>query len=200
MSNWKFSYRKALEFAARKHSEINQKVPGTDLPYIVHVCNVAMEVLAGCMESPDFDMKYAVQVALLHDTLEDTSTTYKELECEFGAEIAEGVLALTKNTRLNPSEQMRDCLDRIRQQRSEVWAEILADRITSLEKVSKHWTIERRKSCLLAESLIFSLLKGGNLFWGNRLNQRIDTFGRQNLRLIGSEDIGTSKQTQKRLS
>jgi len=133
-----------------------------------------MEVLAGCMESPDFDMKYAVQVALLHDTLEDTSTTYKELESEFGVDVAEGVLALTKNVKLDPSEQMKDSLDRIRQQRHEVWVVKLADRITNLEKTPEHWDIEKRHSYHVEALVILNLLKGGNNYLESRLKQRIE--------------------------
>lgn len=29
-------YQQAIKYAAAKHGEANQKVPGTDLPYLVH--------------------------------------------------------------------------------------------------------------------------------------------------------------------
>jgi hypothetical protein len=34
-------YQKALKFAATKHTEAGQIVPGTNLPYVVYICNVA---------------------------------------------------------------------------------------------------------------------------------------------------------------
>ena len=37
-------YQKAIKFAAAKHAEQNQTVPGTNLPYVVHLSNVAMEI------------------------------------------------------------------------------------------------------------------------------------------------------------
>jgi hypothetical protein len=35
-------YQKSIKFAAGKHAEIDQKIPGTNLPYVVHICNVSM--------------------------------------------------------------------------------------------------------------------------------------------------------------
>src|SRR5512140_2955815 len=92
-------YQEAIKFAAFKHMQKRQKVPGTKLPYLVHVCNVAMEVLVAAPHTLNFDLVLAVQVALLHDTIEDTSTTFEEISGKFGLDVAEGVLALTKNER-----------------------------------------------------------------------------------------------------
>jgi len=39
-----------------------------------------MEILVAATHSKDFDTEYALQVALLHDVLEDTVVTAKELE------------------------------------------------------------------------------------------------------------------------
>ena len=70
-------YQEAIKFATAKHLEKDQKVPGTDLPYVVHVSNVAMEILIASSHSGNFNLGFAVQVALLHDTMEDTSTNIK---------------------------------------------------------------------------------------------------------------------------
>ena len=71
-------YQKAIKFAAAKHAAQNQTIPGTNLPYVVHLSNVAMEILIASFHSENFDLGFAVQVALLHDTLEDTSATFAE--------------------------------------------------------------------------------------------------------------------------
>jgi len=108
-------------FAAIKHN--GQVIPGSEhLPYIVHVSNVAMEILMAFTDKQDFDLDFAVQVALLHDTLEDTSTTFEELEGRFGSEIAVAVAALSKNDALPKKERMLDCLTRIQKLRKEVRA------------------------------------------------------------------------------
>ncbi len=49
-----------------------------------------MEILMAAMNTSDFDLDYAIQVALLHDTIEDTETTFEELSNTFGRTIAEG--------------------------------------------------------------------------------------------------------------
>src|ERR1019366_7794812 len=124
-------YQEAIKFATAKHLEKEQKVPGTDLPYVVHLSNVAMEIIIAAFNSDKFNLGFAVQVALLHDTIEDTSTDFEELENKFGVDIANAVLSLTKNSELPKEEQMQDCLTRIKKLQTEVWAIKLADRITN---------------------------------------------------------------------
>ena len=132
-------YLAAWNYAAQMHGE--QKVPGTQLPYLAHVGAVAMEVmtaLAGGSQMADPDL--AVQCSLLHDVLEDTPATYADVSARFGVAVADGVLALTKNTTLpSKAEQMADSLARIRQQPREVWMVKLADRITNLPPPPPHW-------------------------------------------------------------
>src|SRR5687767_6146824 len=132
-------YQEALKFATAKHLEKDQKVPGTDLPYVVHLSNVAMEIIVAAANSNNFNLGFAVQVALLHDTLEDTSTDFQELENKFGIEIAKAVSALTKNSELPKEQRMHDSLTRIKKLQSEVWAIKLADRITNLQPPPVHW-------------------------------------------------------------
>ncbi len=136
-------YQQALAFAALKHEASGEKVKGTQLPYIVHVVDVAMEVLVAAPHSDEFDLGFAVQVALLHDTVEDTDTTLKEIKQQFGKEIAAAVDALTKNERLPKKDQIKDSVQRIKQQQKEVWAVKLADRITNLMPPPQDWKKEK---------------------------------------------------------
>ena len=71
--------------------------------------------------------------------MEDTPATFEEISISFGLEVAEGVLALTKNQDLPKSEQMLDSLSRIKDQPKEVKAVKLADRITNLQEPPKYW-------------------------------------------------------------
>ena len=171
-------YQKAIKFAAAKHAAQNQTIPGTNLPYVVHLSNVAMEILIASFHSENFDLGFAVQFALLHDTLEDTSTTFEELETKFGVEIAKGVLALTKNEKLPKEEQIKDCLKRIKLLQSEVWAVKLADRITNLQPPPPHWNKERKINYRDEARLIVSELRDGNEYLGRRLEGRIEEYGR----------------------
>jgi guanosine-3',5'-bis(diphosphate) 3'-pyrophosphohydrolase len=98
----------------------------------VHLCNVAIEIMIASDHSKEFNLGLAVQVALLHYTIEDTRTTKEELLIIFGNNVAEGVFALTKYENLSKDMQMMDCLSKIKKQYKEIWAVKLADRITNL--------------------------------------------------------------------
>ncbi|MCV9931661.1 HD domain-containing protein [Flavobacterium sp. LS1R47] len=169
-------YQKTILFAAHKHSEDNQLLPDSQLPYVVHLSNVAMEILIAANNTKEFDINFATQIALLHDTLEDTTTTFDELELEFGTEIAKGVSALTKNNTLPKEERMLDSLNRISFQRKEVWAVKLADRITNLQKPPKSWdSLKKRKYKNEAETIL-EHLKDANLYLENRLRSKIEEY------------------------
>ncbi|MET0241825.1 MAG: HD domain-containing protein [Flavitalea sp.] len=170
------SYQKATLFATGKHHAKNQQLPGTDLPYLVHLSNVAMEILIAGPSSEYFDSEFAVQLALLHDTLEDTDTTYEELKSEFGIEVADGVAALTKNEALPKSEKMNDSLKRIRLQPKEVWAVKLADRITNMQKPPEYWTGEKRKEYQKEAQQLLEKLSGGNPYLETRLKIQIGNY------------------------
>jgi (p)ppGpp synthase/HD superfamily hydrolase len=149
-------YLHALHFAARAHA--GQTSPGSGLPYIVHPVSVAMEVIAALAAEPGRNEVLAVQCALLHDVIEDTSLTYEDLRNEFGAPVAEGVLALSKDPRIDKESRMADSLARIRLQPAEVWLVKLADRITNLQPPPAHWTPAKIAAYRAeAEQILFSL-------------------------------------------
>ena len=81
------AFEKALVYATRKHD--GQTVKTTGAPYILHPLQVA-----GIALEHGADETQAV-AALLHDVLEDTPTTYEELEAEFGTRVADIVRALS---------------------------------------------------------------------------------------------------------
>ena len=70
---------KAYEFAKRKHQGQFRK---SGEPYFSHPAEVAYILAELKMDVP------TIVAGLLHDTLEDTDTTYQELEEEFGREVA----------------------------------------------------------------------------------------------------------------
>ncbi len=170
-------YQEAIKFATAKHLEKEQKVPGTDLPYVVHLSNVAMEIIIASCHSDNFNLGFAIQVALLHDTIEDTSTDFGELEYKFGVEIAKAVSALTKNKDLPKEQQMQDCLTRIKKLETEVWAVKLADRITNLQPPPPNWSEEKKIKYQNEARIILSELKDGNKFLAKRLEAKIEEYG-----------------------
>ena len=85
---------KALEFAREKHKGQMRK-NNTPIEYITHPINVANLVKKYANNKENIDD--LVSSAYLHDALEDTNTTYKELTCNFGNIISNLVKELTNN-------------------------------------------------------------------------------------------------------
>ncbi len=166
-------YQETILFAAEKHTALQQTIPGTNLPYVIHLSNVAMEILTAAHYSPHFDTAFAVQVALLHDVLEDTQTSAQELQSRFGESVTVAVQALTKNDKLPKAQKMEDSLARIRLQPKEVWAVKLADRITNLQRPPAHWSTEKKQAYLQEATRILEGLEGANTYLENRLRKKI---------------------------
>ncbi len=89
MTEAEIKQTKAYKFASEKHKGQLRK-DGED--YITHPLNVAL-ILVNEFEIKDEEIIYA---ALLHDTIEDTDTTYEEIKKEFGHNVAKYVLKMTK--------------------------------------------------------------------------------------------------------
>ena len=157
--------------------EKKQNVPGTDLPYIVHLSNVAMEIFIAALNTENFNLHLAVQTALLHDTIEDTLATYDEIKERFGLEIADAVLALTKNEKIPKERRMIDSLTRIKLLPKEVWAVKLADRITNLQPPPTNWNKKKRIKYHKEARLILNELKYGNGYLSKRLQDKLEEYG-----------------------
>lgn len=170
------SYGKAYWFAAQAHR--GQLFPGTDLPYIMHISFVSMEVMA-CLEMEQHhDGDLAVQCALLHDVIEDTPITYQDIAQEFGQKAADGVLALTKNESLAKELRMQDSLQRIKQQPHEVWIVKLADRITNLASPPNYWDKGKIKQYRDEAVQIHNALHQASAYLSQRLEMKIGEYKR----------------------
>ncbi|MCW5602615.1 HD domain-containing protein [Nitrosomonas sp.] len=91
-------YRRAAKFAAAKHKGQTRKDGKT--PYITHPIQVATILSKEAHENDPV----IILGALLHDTIEDTNTSFEELVQEFGKEVAELVLEVTNDPRLSKQE------------------------------------------------------------------------------------------------
>lgn len=171
-------YQRALRIAAEAHA--GQRVPGTDLPYLLHVAGVAGEVAAALLNSADktLDGDLAIACALLHDTIEDAGLTFNELQDVFGEKIAKGVLALSKDPALpEKRSRMLDSLARIREQPREVAMVKLADRIVNLQPPPGHWSTAKRRAYREEAQLILASLQGANAYLEKRLEEKIHSYG-----------------------
>jgi len=169
-------YQKALDFAATAHKQ--QMVPGKPYSYIAHLANVSMEIMGAIKSSKVENPDLAVACALLHDTLEDTEVSYDALADAFGNDAAAGVLALTKNKKLEGPEKMRDSLDRIKKMPKEIGMVKLADRITNLQKPPEHWKIEKIKAYLKEAGTIFDELSHCDDYLAKRLAGKIKEYSK----------------------
>ena len=77
----------AYEFAKEAHK--NQKRDSGE-PYIIHPVSVAIILSEYGLDEP------AIEAAILHDTVEDTPVTSKQIRDEFGKEVEELVKGVTK--------------------------------------------------------------------------------------------------------
>ncbi len=168
------AYTTAYRFAAEAHR--GQTYPGTDLPYLMHLSFVAMEVMAALTVEPGHDGTLAVQCALLHDTIEDTDVTHEQVVQAFGTSVARSVLALSKDPSVARSAQMQDSLDRIRQQSFEVWMVKLADRISNLSAPPAYWTRDKVVTYRDEALEIHRALHTASPYLGARLLSRIETY------------------------
>jgi guanosine-3',5'-bis(diphosphate) 3'-pyrophosphohydrolase len=89
---------KAEAFAKKKHKHHIRKDGKTE--YWHHLAQVVRNVKA--MGISDEDVLCA---AWLHDTIEDTATDYDDIEEAFGSEVAQMVVAVTKDKRLPENER-----------------------------------------------------------------------------------------------
>ena len=89
----------AVAFAARAHR--GQVRKDGETPYVSHVFRVCLVLrdVFGVSDRP------ALTAAALHDTLEDTTTDFDDLEERFGKEVAGWVARLSKDTRLPEPER-----------------------------------------------------------------------------------------------
>ncbi len=135
---------RAEEFARKRHQ--GQLRSGSNIPYIVHpisVCNHLKKIL----EIKDEDILAA---ALLHDTLEDTKTSYEELYKEFGKRVANLVLELTNDKSLPKEERKAKMIEKAKTISRDAKIIRLADRYDNVLGM-ENWT-EDRKSAYIKES------------------------------------------------
>jgi len=92
---------KAVNFAAIKHKKQKRK-DGEGTPYINHPIGVANFII----EIGKVHDLATIQAALLHDTVEDTETSFEEIEKEFGIEV-KGIVAEVTDNKSLPKNQRK---------------------------------------------------------------------------------------------
>ncbi len=136
-----------LRFAARKHRDQRRKDVESS-PYINHSIAVA-ETLSGVGGVTDLA---TLQAALLHDTVEDTETSFEELETVFGREIRDLVSEVTDDKTLPKEERKRLQIEHASHLSRKAKLIKLADKICNVRDVANappaDWSMQRRSEYL----------------------------------------------------
>ncbi|MGH8613286.1 MAG: HD domain-containing protein [Gammaproteobacteria bacterium] len=134
----------ALAFAARKHRDQRRKDLDAS-PYINHPIALAT-LLSNEVKISD---PLVIASAILHDTVEDTDTTLKELQAQFGEAIAAIVMEVTDDKGLLKLERKRLQVENAPALSHQARLVKLADKICNLRDVNASppadWNLQRRR-------------------------------------------------------
>ena len=134
---------KAMWFAAEKHRHQRRKDPART-PYINHPLNV-LHIL--WFEGGVRD-EAVLAAGLLHDTVEDTDTSFEELEAVFGSKIRAVVEEVTDDRSKSSSERKQRQILTAPHASKEAKLVKLADKISNLRDISSQppqgWSDGRR--------------------------------------------------------
>ncbi|XP_053220743.1 guanosine-3',5'-bis(diphosphate) 3'-pyrophosphohydrolase MESH1 [Podarcis raffonei] len=151
----------AADFAARKHAAQRRKDPeGT--PYINHPIGVA-QILA---QEAGITEIAILQAALLHDTVEDTDTTFSEIEEHFGEEVRRIVEEVTDDKTLAKKVRKRLQIEQAAQSSREAKLVKLADKLYNLRDLNRctpqGWSENRVQEYFHWASKVVTGLRGTN--------------------------------------
>ena len=137
-------FARALDFAARKHSTQRRKGEAHE-PYVNHLAEVAL-LLAEATGGRDPNLVIA---GLLHDTIEDTGTSFEELAGRFGEEVAGLVAEVTDDKSLPKAERKALQVQTSPHKSDRAKMIKIADKISNLRSILQSppagWSEERKR-------------------------------------------------------
>src|ERR1039458_5901731 len=152
---------KAIAFAADKHRHQRRKDAEAS-PYINHPIAVAAVLAA----EGDVSDEATLIAAALHDTVEDTQTTFVELEKHFGSEVAGLVRELTDDKSLEKTERKRLQIEHARNSSIRAKQLKIADKICNVRDITDtppaEWPLQRRRDYLTWSELVVAGCRGVN--------------------------------------
>jgi len=151
----------AALFAAQKHR--NQRRKDADAsPYINHPLALAqlLATMGGVNDSA------VLCAALLHDAVEDTETSFEELEERFGPRIAGIVREVTDDKSLEKTERKQQQVEKAAGKTPEAKLVKLADKICNLRDILEYpphdWSATRKLEYFQWASKVVAGLRGSN--------------------------------------
>lgn len=147
---------KCASFAAEKHRNQRRK-DVEQTPYINHPLGVANILI---QEGNVFEPT-VILAAILHDTVEDTDTTFAEIEKEFGHRVCQVVREVTDDKTLPKAERKRLQIEHAPNISREAKLVKLADKLYNLRDLEKcvpiGWTSERVKEYFKVKHFFLSI-------------------------------------------
>ncbi len=126
---------RAQEFATHAHKRIDHRRKYTQAPYVVHLA-ATVKLVASVTDAPA-----VLAAAWLHDTVEDTPATVRDIESEFGTHVASLVLELTDVSKPSDGNRAaRKAIDHAHLARASAEAKTvkLADLINNCTDITRH--------------------------------------------------------------
>ncbi|MBB4863078.1 (p)ppGpp synthase/HD superfamily hydrolase [Pseudomonas nitritireducens] len=169
------SYNEAWLFAAGAHA--GQTLTASPLPYAVHLAMVANEVLVADREAPIQRLAETIQIALLHDVLEDTPVSFDQLQTRFGEFVAQGAQHLSKVVE-GGKLPLETYLDRLATGAPQYAIVELCDRITNLQPPPSTWARSKIADYHVESQRILAVLGHAHEPSAERLRAKIDNYRR----------------------
>ncbi len=129
----------AIVFATNAHAGVKRK--GSDAPYILHPIE-AMMIVASMTDDEE-----VMAAAVLHDTVEDTHVTLKDIKERFGQRIAELVASESENKREDqPPEETwvirkQESIEHLRTASHEAKMICLGDKLSNLRQMARDYKL-----------------------------------------------------------
>ena len=149
----------AIRFAAEKHSDQRRKDSNSS-PYINHPIQVA-EMLWTIGQVRDDTLLVA---SILHDTVEDTSTSPEEIRTRFGQAVIDLVLEVTDDKSLPKEVRKQRQIETAPHKSHNAKLLKLADKICNvrdlIDSPPRSWSLERKQEYLLWTERVVAGLRG----------------------------------------
>ena len=168
----------AADYAARQHIAQRRKGEAAE-PYINHLT----EVTSLLAEATDGDDVVLLMGGLLHDTLEDTASTYEDLVQRFGPEVAALVAEVTDDKSLRKEERKRLQVEKTPSKSRRAKLLKIADKTSNLRGLVHSppagWTQERLRDYVVWAGQVVQSCRGLSAKLEARFDAAYDTARRK---------------------
>ena len=168
----------AINFSAIKHKNQRRKNQEKS-PYINHPIEVATFLSNAGVTDVNILM-----AAVLHDTIEDTATTYDEISYKFGSDVAETVLECSDDKKLDKVQRKKLQIEHAEVISTAAKLVKMSDKLSNMKDLMhnppSHWTQTEIIGYVVWSYFVIEKLKGPkglNFYLEKELSMIFDNFG-----------------------